>query len=172
MASNALMQLFKDVEWGDLDYLIIDTPPGTGDIHLTLAQQVPMTGVAIVTTPQEVALADARKAITMFRQEQIRVPVLGLIENMSWFTPAELPENRYYIFGKEGGKRLAEEYNIPLLGQVPIVQGICESGDEGLPAILSENALEYKPFLQMAENIAQQIAIRNAFMDAMHAQEE
>ena len=169
MASNALMQLFKDVEWGELDYLIIDTPPGTGDIHLTLAQQVPMTGVAIVTTPQEVALADARKAITMFRQEQIRVPVLGLIENMSWFTPAELPENRYYIFGKEGGKRLAEEYHIPLLGQVPVVQSICESGDEGLPVTLSENALESLAFRQMAENIAQQIAIRNAFLDAMNA---
>jgi ATP-binding protein involved in chromosome partitioning len=129
-----------------------------------------MTGVAIVTTPQEVALADARKAITMFRQEQIRVPVLGLIENMSWFTPAELPENRYYIFGKEGGKRLAEEYHIPLLGQVPVVQSICESGDEGLPLVLSENAQAALPFRQMAENIAQQTAIRNAFMDAIHSQ--
>jgi ATP-binding protein involved in chromosome partitioning len=169
MASNALMQLFKDVEWGELDYLIIDTPPGTGDIHLTLAQQVPMTGVAIVTTPQEVAVADARKAITMFRQEQIRVPVLGLIENMSWFTPAELPGNRYYIFGNEGGKRLAEEYHIPLLGQIPVVQGICESGDDGLPVALSENTMESSAFRQMAENVAQQIAIRNAFMDAMNA---
>lgn len=169
MASNALMQLFKDTEWGDLDYLIIDTPPGTGDIHLTLAQQVPMTGVAIVTTPQEVALADARKAITMFRQEQIRIPVIGLIENMSWFTPAELPGNRYYIFGKEGGKRLAEEHHIPLLGQIPVVQGICESGDEGLPVALSENSPESLAFRQMAETVAQQIAIRNAFLDAMNA---
>ncbi|HRZ22213.1 MAG TPA: P-loop NTPase, partial [Bacteroidales bacterium] len=155
--------------WGDLDYLIIDTPPGTGDIHLTLAQQVPMTGVAIVTTPQEVALADARKAITMFRQEQIRIPVIGLIENMSWFTPAELPGNRYYIFGKEGGKRLAEEHHIPLLGQIPVVQGICESGDEGLPVALSENSPESLAFRQMAETVAQQIAIRNAFLDAMNA---
>ncbi|HNS16458.1 MAG TPA: Mrp/NBP35 family ATP-binding protein [Bacteroidales bacterium] len=162
MASNALMQLFKDAEWGELDYLIVDTPPGTGDIHLTLAQQVPMTGVAIVTTPQEVALADARKAITMFRQDQIRVPVLGLIENMSWFTPAELPGNRYYLFGKEGGKRLAEEYGIPLLGQVPIVQSICESGDEGLPVVLEDDAPESSAFRQMTENIAQQIAIGNA----------
>ncbi len=162
MASNALMQLFRDAEWGELDYLIIDTPPGTGDIHLTLAQQVPMTGVAIVTTPQEVALTDARKAITMFRQEQISVPVLGLIENMSWFTPAELPENRYYIFGKEGGKRLAEEYHLPLLGQVPVVQSICESGDEGLPVVLAEDSPESVAFRYMAENIAQQIAIRNA----------
>ncbi len=171
MASNALMQLFRDAEWGELDYLIIDTPPGTGDIHLTLAQQVPMTGVAIVTTPQEVALADARKAITMFRQEQIRVPVLGLIENMSWFTPAELPGNRYYLFGKEGGKRLAEEYHLPLLGQVPVVQSICESGDEGLPVALSEDSPEAMAFRQMAENIAQQIAIRNVFQDVAFPKE-
>lgn len=168
MASNALMQLFNDAEWGELDYLVIDTPPGTGDIHLTLAQQVPMTGVAIVTTPQEVALTDARKAIAMFRQEQIRIPVLGLIENLSWFTPTELPENRYYLFGKEGGKHLAEELNIPMLGQIPIVQSICESGDEGLPVALSEGSIESAAFRELAEHIAQQIAIRNAIMDAMN----
>jgi ATP-binding protein involved in chromosome partitioning len=168
MASNALMQLFKDAEWGELDYLIIDTPPGTGDIHLTLAQQVPVTGAAIVTTPQEVATVDARKAITMFRQEQINIPVLGLIENMSWFTPAEFPENKYYLFGKEGGKQLAQELHIPLLGQIPVVQSICESGDEGLPAALDEHSPESKAFRQLAETLAQQIAIRNAFMDAMH----
>jgi ATP-binding protein involved in chromosome partitioning len=168
MASNALMQLFRDAEWGELDYLVIDTPPGTGDIHLTLAQQVPLTGVAIVTTPQEVATADARKAVTMFRQEQINVPVLGLIENMAWFTPAELPESKYYIFGKGGGKRLAQELKIPLLGQIPIVQSICDSGDEGIPAVLEENSPEAKAFRELAETIAQQIAIRNAFQDAMN----
>jgi ATP-binding protein involved in chromosome partitioning len=166
MASNALMQLFNDTEWGELDYLLIDLPPGTGDIHLTLVQQVPVTGVAIVTTPQKVALADARKAISMFRQEKINVPVLGLIENMSYFTPAELPENKYYIFGKEGGQRLAQETHVPLLGQIPLVQSICESGDSGNPIVLDDSSPVSTAFKTLAENIAQQIAIRNVFMEA------
>ncbi|HYE54876.1 MAG TPA: Mrp/NBP35 family ATP-binding protein, partial [Chitinophagaceae bacterium] len=126
MASSAIKQFVTDVHWGELDYLVIDMPPGTGDIHLTLVQTVPITGIVVVTTPQDVALADAKKAIAMFGQAQINVPIIGLVENMSWFTPAELPENRYYIFGKEGGKKLAEEYEIPFLGQVPLVQGIRE----------------------------------------------
>ncbi|MHC1706034.1 MAG: Mrp/NBP35 family ATP-binding protein [Bacteroidales bacterium] len=167
MASNALLQLFNDSEWGELDYMVIDLPPGTGDIHLTLAQQVPVSGIAIVTTPQEVALADARKALNMFNQEGIRVPILGLIENMSYFTPAELPENKYYIFGKEGGKKLAEEAKIPFLGAIPLVQSICESGDNGNPVALDENSPVAKAFGHLAETISQQIAIRNAFLDAM-----
>ena len=136
-------------------------PPGTGDIHLTLVQSVPVTGAAIVTTPQEVALADARKAFGMFTTDAIKVPVLGLVENMAWFTPAELPENKYYIFGKEGGKRFAEELGIPLLGQIPLVQGICESGDQGRPVALDDHSPEAESFKQLAENIARQIAIRN-----------
>jgi ATP-binding protein involved in chromosome partitioning len=166
MASNALMQLFNDTDWGELDYLLIDLPPGTGDIHLTLVQQVPLTGVAIVTTPQEVALADARKAISMFRQEKINVPVLGLIENMSYFTPVELSENKYYIFGKDGGRRLAQEAHVTLLGQIPIVQGICESGDNGSPIVLDDSSPVSTAFKTLAENIAQQVAIRNVFMEA------
>ena len=133
MASNALKQLIGDANWGDLDYFLIDLPPGTSDIHLTMVQTLAITGAIVVSTPQEVALADARKGISMFTGEKINVPVLGLVENMSWFTPAELPENKYYLFGKEGGKRLAEELNIPLLGQIPIVQSICEGGDSGKP---------------------------------------
>ncbi len=137
MASNALKQLVNDTDWGELDFLIIDLPPGTGDIHLTLVQDMPVSGIAIVSTPQEVALADARKAVSMFNSEKIKVPVLGLIENMSWFTPAELPNNKYYIFGKGGGKRLANETGVPLLGEIPLVQSVCESGDIGKPAALS-----------------------------------
>jgi ATP-binding protein involved in chromosome partitioning len=167
MASNALMQLFTDSEWGELDYLVIDLPPGTGDIHLTLAQQVPVSGIAIVSTPQEMALADARKALNMFNQDGIRIPILGLIENMSYFTPAELPENKYYIFGKEGGKRLAEEAKIPFLGAIPLVQSICESGDAGNPIALEENSPVARAFAHLAETISQQIAIRNAFMEAL-----
>ena len=165
MASNALMQLFNDSDWGELDYLIVDLPPGTGDIHLSLVQQVPVTGVAIVTTPQEVALADARKAVSMFQQDQINVPVLGFVENMSYFTPAELPENKYYIFGKEGGKKLAEKMNVPLLGEIPLVQSVCESGDNGRPIALDDNSLIGKAFKKMAGNIAQKVAIRNATME-------
>ncbi|PKO97835.1 MAG: MRP family ATP-binding protein [Bacteroidetes bacterium HGW-Bacteroidetes-9] len=162
MASNALTQLFSEADWGELDYMVIDMPPGTGDIHLTLVQQLPVTGVAIVTTPQEVALADARKAIGMFTQENINVPILGLIENMAWFTPAELPENIYYIFGKEGGKKLAEDNNLPLLGQIPLVQSICESGDKGSPIALDAKSPVADAFRILAEKTAQQIAIRNA----------
>ncbi|MCX6235860.1 MAG: Mrp/NBP35 family ATP-binding protein [Bacteroidetes bacterium] len=165
MASNAVIQLFNDADWGELDYMLIDLPPGTGDIHLTLVQQVPVTGVAIVTTPQEIALADARKAISMFRQEKINVPVLGLIENMSYFTPAELPDNKYYIFGKEGGKRLAQETHVPLLGQIPLVQSVCESGDNGSPIVLDDFSPVSTAFKTLAENIAQQIAIRNVFIE-------
>ena len=158
MASNALLQLLNDTDWGELDFLVLDLPPGTGDIHLTLVQEVPVTGVAIVSTPQEVALADARKAFSMFNSEKIKVPVLGLIENMSYFTPAELPDNRYYIFGKEGGKRLAEESNVPLLGEIPLVQSICESGDQGMPVAMKDSTNpESKAFEQLALNIIRRV---------------
>ncbi len=140
MASNFLKQLITQGDWGELDYLIIDLPPGTSDIHLTMVQEVAVTGAIVVTTPQEVALADAIKGIAMFRSEKISVPVLGLVENMSWFTPAELPENKYYIFGKEGGKRLAEKQGVTLLGQIPVVQSICEGGDRGKPVALEDSA--------------------------------
>ena len=136
MASNAIKQLIEDGHWGELDYFLIDLPPGTSDIHLTLISELQLTGVIVVTTPQPVALVDARKGVEMFQNEKINVPILGLIENMSWFTPAELPENKYYIFGRDGGKRLAEELNIPLLGQIPLVQSIREGGDEGVPVAL------------------------------------
>ncbi len=166
MASTALKQLFTDVEWGELDYLIIDTPPGTGDIHLTLVQTLAVAGVAIVTTPQDVALADARKAINMYRADGIKVPVLGLIENMSFFIPAELPDNKYYIFGKDGGSKLASEMNTPLLGQIPIVQSICESGDAGEPISVSDNNIVEKSFASLAEKLTQQLSIWNAFFEA------
>jgi ATP-binding protein involved in chromosome partitioning len=162
MASSAIRQFVTDVEWGDLDYLVIDMPPGTGDIHLTLVQTVPVTGAVVVTTPQPVALADAKKAIAMFGQAQIKVPVIGLVENMSWFTPAELPDNRYYIFGKEGGKRLAEEFDIPFLGQIPLVQGIREGGDTGTPVMVSDDELTRKAFSNFAGNTVRSIAMRNA----------
>ncbi len=166
MASNYLTQMLTGGDWGELDYLVIDMPPGTGDIHLTLVQTVPVTGAAIVTTPQEVALADARKAYNMFTTDSIKVPVLGLVENMAWFTPAELPENKYYIFGKEGGKRFAEEIGVPLLGQIPLVQSICESGDSGSPVATQDDSSPVAlAFRQLAESVAQQIAIRNATID-------
>jgi ATP-binding protein involved in chromosome partitioning len=164
MASSAIKQFVTDVHWGELDYLVIDMPPGTGDIHLTLVQTVPITGIVVVTTPQDVALADAKKAIAMFGQAQINVPIIGLVENMSWFTPAELPENRYYIFGKEGGKRLAEEYEIPFLGQVPLVQGIREGGDTGVPIMVSDDHISKRAFAEFAGNAARSIAMRNANM--------
>ena len=141
MASNALKQLIGDAAWGELDYFILDTPPGTSDIHLTLVQTLAITGAVIVSTPQQVALADARKGINMYTNDKVNVPILGLVENMSWFTPAELPENKYYLFGKEGCKQLAEEMNVPLLGQIPIVQSICENGDKGTPAALNEDSI-------------------------------
>ncbi len=162
MASKALNQLFSDADWGDLDYMFIDLPPGTGDIHLTLVSAVPVTGAVIVSTPQKVALADARKGIAMFQMESIKVPVLGLVENMAWFTPAELPENKYFIFGKNGGKKLSEELHIPFLGQVPLVQSICDGGDNGLPVVLEENSPAAISFLAIAGNVAQQVALRNA----------
>jgi len=162
MASSAIRQFVTDVYWGELDYLVIDMPPGTGDIHLTLVQTVPVTGAVIVTTPQDVALADAKKAIAMFGQAQINVPIIGLVENMSYFTPAELPNNKYYIFGKEGGKRLADEYDIPLLGQIPIVQGIREGGDEGVPAMMGDDEISKKAFSEFAAHVVRSIAMRNA----------
>ncbi|MCD4698285.1 MAG: Mrp/NBP35 family ATP-binding protein [Bacteroidales bacterium] len=165
MATNALNQLINDTEWGELDHLIIDLPPGTGDIHLTLVQTLPVTGAVIVSTPQKVALADARKAFSMFNTKDINVPILGLVENMSWFTPDELPDNKYYIFGKEGGKKLAEESNVILLGQIPIVQSVREGGDNGSPATLDETTIVGKAFDDLAQKVAQQIAIRNANLE-------
>lgn len=161
MASSALKQFIGDVEWEDLDYLLIDLPPGTSDIHLTMVQTVPVTGVVIVTTPQKVALGDATKGLTMFRQPQINVPILGVVENMAYFTPEELPNNKYYLFGKEGGKRLAEKFDVPLLGEIPIVQSIRESGDSGFPAVL-KSGITQEAFSALAESVARQVAIRNA----------
>ena len=153
MASNAIKQLIQDANWGELDYFLIDLPPGTSDIHLTLVQHLHLTGAIVVTTPQPVALVDARKGVDMFINEKINVPVLGLVENMAWFTPAELPNNRYYIFGKDGGKQLAEELNIPLLGQIPLVQSIRECGDEGTPIALQDG----HPASKMFEDICQHL---------------
>jgi ATP-binding protein involved in chromosome partitioning len=164
MVSSAIRQFVTDVEWGELDYLIIDMPPGTGDIHLTILQSVPVTGVVVVTTPQLVAIADAKKGVAMFGQAQLKVPVLGLVENMSYFTPAELPDNKYYIFGKNGGKNLAEEFDIKLLGQIPLVQSIREGGDEGVPAMMGSENISKKAFMEFAENTVREIAIKNAGM--------
>ncbi|MTI33448.1 Mrp/NBP35 family ATP-binding protein [Xanthovirga aplysinae] len=161
MASSALRQFIADTDWGELDYLLIDLPPGTSDIHLTLVQTVPVTGAIVVTTPQKVALADAKKGLAMFKQPQINVPVLGIVENMAYFTPEELPENKYFIFGKEGGKSLAEDHDLPLLGQIPLVQGIRESGDNGYPAVMKEGP-SADSFQKLAEEVARQVAIRNA----------
>lgn len=161
MASNALKQLIGDADWGDLDYFVIDLPPGTSDIHLTIVQTIALTGAIVVSTPQEVALADARKGINMFTNEKVNVPILGLVENMSWFTPAELPDNKYYIFGKEGVKRLAEEMNVPLLGQIPIVQSICESGDAGEPVALNSDTITGRAFMQLAASMVHQVDKRN-----------
>ncbi|NQZ78116.1 MAG: Mrp/NBP35 family ATP-binding protein, partial [Ekhidna sp.] len=161
MASSALRQFISDAKWGDLDYLLIDLPPGTSDIHLTLVQAVPVTGALVVTTPQKVALADAQKGISMFKQPSIGVPILGLVENMAWFTPEELPDNKYFIFGEGGGKKLAEKNEIELLGQIPIVQSIRESGDNGYPASMKDGEIA-DAFKKLAEQVAQQVAIRNA----------
>ncbi len=161
MAGNALKQLIADAHWGDLDYFLIDLPPGTSDIHLTIVQTVALTGAVVVSTPQEVALADARKGIDMFRNEKVNVPVLGLVENMAWFTPAELPQNKYYLFGKEGTKRLAEELNVPLLAQIPLVQSICEGGDNGAPVALDENSVTGIAFRELAHELVRQTEIRN-----------
>ena len=164
MASNAIRQFITDVHWGDLDYLVIDMPPGTGDIHLTMMQTAPVTGVVVVTTPQDVALADAKKGIAMFGQAQMNVPILGLVENMSYFTPAELPNHKYYIFGKEGGRRLAEEYDLPFLGEIPLVQTIREGGDIGVPAMIGDEAISKQAFEEFAGLVARSISMRNAHM--------
>ncbi|MBR3757621.1 MAG: Mrp/NBP35 family ATP-binding protein [Bacteroidaceae bacterium] len=164
MASNALKQLIADANWGALDYFLIDLPPGTSDIHLTIVQNLAITGAVVVSTPQEVALADARKGINMFTNDKVNVPILGLVENMAWFTPAELPENKYYLFGREGAKRLAGEMNVPLLGQIPIVQSICEGGDNGLPVALNDDTLTGQAFAALADNVVRQIELRNATM--------
>ncbi len=164
MASSAIRQFVTEVDWGNLDYLVIDMPPGTGDIHLTLMQTVPVTGAVIVTTPQNVALADAKKGIAMFGQAQINVPIIGLIENMAYFTPAELPNNKYYLFGKEGGKKLAEEYDLSFLGQIPLVQTIREGGDEGVPAMVGNDEFTKEAFRQFTAQTVRNIAMRNANM--------
>lgn len=165
MASSALGQLFSEAEWGEIDYMVVDLPPGTGDIHLTLVQTLPVTGVVIVSTPQNVALADARKGVGMFLQKEINVPILGLVENMAYFSPAELPNNKYYIFGKDGCKNLASELNVPFLGQIPLVQSICDSGDIGKPIVLDDNSPVASAFMSLAKNIAQQVSIRNANLE-------
>lgn len=161
MASNALKQLIGEVQWGDLDYFILDTPPGTSDIHLTLLQTLGITGAIIVSTPQQVALADARKGINMYMNDKVNVPILGLVENMAWFTPAELPENKYYIFGKEGCKQLAEELNVPLLAQIPLIQSVCETGDKGEPAVLNPASPEGISFMSLAAKVVTQVDKRN-----------
>ncbi len=171
MASSAIRQFVSDVDWGELDYLVIDMPPGTGDIHLTIVQTVPVTGVIVVTTPQTVALADAKKGIAMFGQTQLKVPVIGLVENMSYFTPAELPDNKYYLFGKDGGKDLASDFDIPFLGQIPIVQSIREGGDIGVPAMVSDDAISQKAFMEFAANAVRGIAMRNANLAPTEIQE-
>ncbi len=162
MATSALQQLINDAIWGKLDYLLIDLPPGTSDIHLTMVQTLPVTGAVIVSTPQDVALADAIKGINMFKSDKIEVPILGLVENMAWFTPAELPENKYYIFGKDGCKKLAEEMNIPLLGQIPIVQSIRENGDNGTPSALDSSNGIGNSLDELAKNMSDRVAYRNA----------
>lgn len=162
MVSTAVKQLFNDADWGELDYLVVDLPPGTGDIHITVSQTFPVTGAVIVTTPQNVALADAKKGIGMFMMNAINVPLLGIVENMSYFTPAELPENRYYIFGQGGGQKLATQLDVPFLGEIPLVKSISESGDAGKPVILDNENPMSKAFMDMAKRVAQQVAICNA----------
>jgi len=162
MASSAVKQFVTEVDWGELDYLVIDMPPGTGDIHLTLMQSVPVSGAVIVTTPQPVALADAKKGIAMFAQAQLNVPIIGLVENMAYFTPEELPNNKYYIFGKDGGKRLAEEYDLPFLGQIPLVQAIREGGDQGVPVMMGDDAISRNAFVNFAALAARSISMVNA----------
>jgi len=164
-ASSALRQFISDVYWEELDYLIIDMPPGTGDVHLTLVQTVPVTAALVVSTPQAVAAADARKAIMMLKQPQINVPILGIVENMSYFTPAELPENKYYIFGKGGGRQMAEQFELPFLGEIPIVQSIREGGDRGVPAVVDDEPVAKQAFLDLAGVVARNISIRNANLE-------
>ena len=162
MVSTAVKQLFNDADWGELDYLIVDLPPGTGDIHITVAQGFPITGAVIVTTPQNVALADARKGVGMFLMDSINIPLLGVVENMSYFSPAELPDNKYYIFGKNGGQDLAKQFNTPFLGEIPLVKSISDAGDLGKPVILEDDHAMGAAFLEIAERVAQQVAILNA----------
>ena len=164
MASSALKQFIGDTDWVELDYLLIDLPPGTSDIHLTLVQTVPVTGAVVVTTPQKVAIADARKGLAMFKQPQINVPILGIIENMAYFTPAELPDNKYFIFGQDGGLNLSEKHDVPFLGQIPLVQSIRESGDSGLPVVMKDDVTA-ESFNDLAESLARQVAIRNATVE-------
>ncbi len=171
MVSSAIRQFVTEVDWGELDYLVIDMPPGTGDIHLTIVQTVPVTGVIVVTTPQTVALADAKKGIAMFGQAQLKVPVIGLVENMSYFTPPELPDSKYYIFGRDGGKNLAEDFDIPFLGQIPIVESIREGGDIGVPTMLSDDAITKKAFMEVTANAVRSIAMRNANLEPTEIQE-
>lgn len=161
MASKALLQMFNDAHWGELDFLLIDLPPGTGDIHLSLIQSIPLDGVVIVSTPQEVALADARRGVNMFKMDNVKVPIIGLVENMSWFTPEELPDNKYYIFGRDGAKNLSEGLGVPFLGQIPIVQSLRESGDIGKPAVLQEESLISGVFDELVENFTQQIEAKH-----------
>jgi ATP-binding protein involved in chromosome partitioning len=157
MATKALNQMFKDAHWGELDFMIVDLPPGTGDVHLTMVQNVPLSGVVIVSTPQEVALADARKGINMFRMDSLKVPVLGVVENMAWFTPAELPENKYFIFGRDGAKNLAEQMNTPLLAQLPLIESVREAGDVGRPAVLQDNTPSSKIFEEFVRKFVERI---------------
>ena len=162
MVSSAIRQFVSDVDWGELDYLVVDMPPGTGDIHLTMVQTVPITGVIVVTTPQLVSLADAKKGVAMFGQAQLKIPIIGLVENMSYFTPAELPDNKYYLFGKDGGKNLADEFEMAFLGQIPIVQSICEGGDSGVPVMVSDDLITRKAFEDFTSKAVRSIAMRNA----------
>lgn len=162
MACNALKQLIGDANWGDLDYFVLDTPPGTSDIHLTLVQTLPITGAVIVSTPQQVALADARKGINMYQNDKVNVPILGLVENMSWFTPVQHPDEKYFLFGQEGVKRLSEEMQVPLLGQIPVVQDICQSGDDGKPAALDPTSLTGHAFMQLAARVVTETDRRNS----------
>ena len=165
MASSAVKQFITDVYWGELDYLVVDMPPGTGDVHLTLVQTIPVTGAVIVSTPQAVAAADARKAIMMFKQPQINVPVLGIVENMAYFTPAELPNNKYYIFGKGGAQQMAEQFDLPFLGEIPLVQSIREGGDKGIPACMDDEPIAKHAFSTLAQAVARSVAMRNANME-------
>ncbi len=169
MAAKALNQMIFDADWGELDFLLLDLPPGTGDIHLSIMQAMPVTGAVVVSTPQKIALADARKGVAMFQQETINVPVLGIVENMAYFTPDELPENKYYIFGKEGAKHLAEDLKVPFLGEIPLVQSIRESGDVGRPTALQENTPQAIAFMQLAQNVVQNVVERNSSLPPSEA---
>ncbi|MGX1641420.1 MULTISPECIES: Mrp/NBP35 family ATP-binding protein [Sphingobacterium] len=159
MATSAIKQLFGDTDWGELDYLIVDMPPGTGDIHITTAQSYPIAGAVIVTTPQQVALADAIKGMAMYQMEGVKVPIIGVIENMSYFTPAELPDNKYYIFGKDGGKRLAADNQVPFLGEIPLVKSVADAGDNGFPIALDQDEPVAKAFADIAGRVAQELSI-------------